>query len=256
LGINWKYRHNLPKFFRHTDAAPLIFKTNGVERVRILPDGNIGIGTQQPQAMLHIEDGEILITKQLSGSPYFSNILGFIIDNFIYSLDFISDSENSGLHLFHATMPFMPPSYSLLFLGNNDFVGIGNKNPKANLDVSGSFKAEIANITDSLSVNKMKVQNANITNLEVVGSLKAQNATITGTLTANELNAQDINTGLLFAHGAEIAGTNFHKYHIPGNATRETDYLYVSHKGTIPEINTDYIEVNGVISINAISDNA
>jgi len=196
-------------FLGTTDAAPLIFKTNGVEQMRIMPDGNIGIGTQQPQAKLHIEDGEILISKQLSGSPYFSNLLGFKVDNFIYSLDFTSDSENTGLHLSFASIPFMPPISSLLFLGNNGSVGIGNTNPKANLDVSGSFKAQSANITDSLSVNKMKVQNAKFTDLEVSGLFKAHNANITGTLTANELNAQDINTSLLFAHGAEIAGTNF-----------------------------------------------
>jgi len=53
-------------FLGTTDNNPLIFRTNNVERMRILPDGNIGLGTALPIQKLHIEDGSILISKILN----------------------------------------------------------------------------------------------------------------------------------------------------------------------------------------------
>ncbi|MDR0206011.1 MAG: hypothetical protein LBI45_01970 [Bacteroidales bacterium] len=192
-------------FLGTTDAVPLIFKTNGIEQMRILSDGNIGIGTDQPQAKLHIEDGEILISKQLSGSPYNSNLLGFKIDNSIFSLDYILDSENTGLHLSFASIPFMPPISSLLFLGNNG-LGVGTSKPQANLEVVGSFKA------DSVSANKMKAQNANI-------------------------------DGFLTAKSANIAGTTFFKFPAGYDAVVATDRLNVGNQGYIRSLGVESFEL-------------
>lgn len=40
----------------NTQALPILLSTNGVERVRILSDGNVGIGTTTPGGLLHIAE--------------------------------------------------------------------------------------------------------------------------------------------------------------------------------------------------------
>ncbi len=44
-------------FIGTTDAQPFILKTNGVERIRVLSGGNIGIGVTVPTAYLHLMAG-------------------------------------------------------------------------------------------------------------------------------------------------------------------------------------------------------
>lgn len=73
-GINtssiwWKFGGNTgtsqstPNFLGTTDNADLVFKTNNVERMRILgSNGNIGIGTSTPQANVHVL-GSVQITE-------------------------------------------------------------------------------------------------------------------------------------------------------------------------------------------------
>lgn len=41
-------------FLGSTNSFPLIFKTNNTERMRITPNGNVGIGTPNPKAPLHV----------------------------------------------------------------------------------------------------------------------------------------------------------------------------------------------------------
>src|SRR6266567_3611510 len=47
-------------FLGTTDDHPLVFKTRGIEAMRIAPVGNIGIGTETPDFRLHIETGNQL----------------------------------------------------------------------------------------------------------------------------------------------------------------------------------------------------
>ncbi|MCX6190533.1 MAG: hypothetical protein NTW54_13245 [Bacteroidetes bacterium] len=50
-------------FIGTTDAQPFILKTNGVERIRVLSGGNIGIGVTVPTAHLHLMAGSTAAGK-------------------------------------------------------------------------------------------------------------------------------------------------------------------------------------------------
>jgi hypothetical protein len=47
-------------FIGTTDIQPLVFKTNGAEAMRILTNGNVGIGTPSPQNKLDVEGGVVI----------------------------------------------------------------------------------------------------------------------------------------------------------------------------------------------------
>ena len=52
-------------------AYPMAFYTNGVERIRVLSTGEVGIGTPTPSTKLHVV-GEITATQGVGGTPAFS----------------------------------------------------------------------------------------------------------------------------------------------------------------------------------------
>jgi hypothetical protein len=86
-------------------------------------------------------------------------------------------------------------------------VGIGNTNPQAKLDVTGSFKAQSASISGTTTTNTLSAQSATITNALTANALNAQTANITNTLTVNALTAQSANiSNTLNAQSATISG--------------------------------------------------
>jgi cytoskeletal protein CcmA (bactofilin family) len=199
-------------FIGTTDDRPLIFKTNNTEHVRILPDGNIGIGTETPAEKLHIKDGSLIISNTVINNPNpIYNLLTFRIDDertgrpvAAWRLDNLFANE-FGLHLSHAMYPFLEPGNSSLFLCINGFIGMGNKNPRSKLDVTGGIYADDATIAGTVTANTLNTHSATITGntningnvgigtndpqakLDVNGSLRAQSADISGRITAEEV---------------------------------------------------------------------
>ena len=53
-------------FVGTTDSVDLVFRTNNTERMRITADGSVGIGTTNPAYKLHVNNGQILISKSNS----------------------------------------------------------------------------------------------------------------------------------------------------------------------------------------------
>jgi hypothetical protein len=115
-------------------AYPLLFGTNGSERIRILSGGNVGIGTSSPNTTLEINKNVSfssvdtyaqLVVKTTSGAN--GKLLNIGVDesaglSFIQSLNRGTDS-----------MPLILQRYS----GN---VGIGTTSPSVKLDVNGTGK--------------------------------------------------------------------------------------------------------------------
>ena len=196
--------------------------------MRLLEDnGFVGIGTELPQQKLHIEDGNIFISKDESVMPGVINgslIFGAVRSptfTSCWGIEYLINNETSGLNFWRNAM-INPTLFSSLFLSGNGFVGIGTTMPETMLDVSGLLKATGATIIGTLSAN----------------ILNANSATIADTLSAGLLNIQKLNVDTV------------------------TTNVLISQSATIPTIKGN-THVTGTISTNAltsqsayISDNA
>jgi cytoskeletal protein CcmA (bactofilin family) len=208
--------------------------------------GYLGIGTDDPKEMVHIENGNLL----LRSSSTSSGAILFGIDEHNWGIEREnSTNEGVGLNFWLGRKAYdinnpknLTRNISVLFLGENGHVGVGTKSPASKLDIAGSFKAQSAEVTGRLSAqtaiiagttstNELSAQTAIITGntylngdvgigtnapqakLDVDGSLRAQSASITGTFTANALSAQSANitntltANTLNAKNANINGT-------------------------------------------------
>ncbi|MBN1447093.1 MAG: hypothetical protein JXA28_04120 [Bacteroidetes bacterium] len=125
-------------FLGTTDLNALVFRTNAVERMRLTPYGNVGIGTDDPLSMLDVaggsvfgsgyagkytapEDGMLIEGKVGIGEPYPTAALEV-------SGELVVGANMTGLHL--------PPLNGALIEGR---VGIGTAGPGSMLGVSGGL---------------------------------------------------------------------------------------------------------------------
>ena len=171
--------------------------------ITIAPDGNVGIGTDEPKQKLHVKDGNILISdlsdnipNTLKGSMIFGKAITRDIllppppPSYIafWGIEYLYSTNNEhGLNFwkYYAGDP-QPQTLkvSALFLSNTGSVGIGKTNPQATLDVNGSFKANNADIAGTLSAKVFNVQTLNISGTLSADTLQAKYAHITGDLKA------------------------------------------------------------------------
>jgi len=114
--------------------TPIIFSTNGNEKVRIHGNGNVGIGTTNPEGGLHIATDTYsgLVLQRVANSvfsPYRAQ-LGISSTNDIYGLRIrVSNDEGSTYN-------------DAIFVQHDGKVGIGTLAPDVALTVNGDIKAE------------------------------------------------------------------------------------------------------------------
>ena len=212
----------------------------------IAPNGNIGFGTEQPQEKLHINDGNFLIFRSTPKIPNVPNgSLIFDVSNNInplynqWGIERVeSQEEGYGLNFWKYYNDGGIPHkgykvQSVLFLSDNQYVGIGTRTPQKTLDVGGSLgarsadiygalNAQSATITKTLTAKTLNAETAILTgalsaeSAILTGALNAQSATLTAALNAQSakltgaLNAQSATlTGALNAQGATVTGTTY-----------------------------------------------
>ncbi len=179
----WKTNGNLAdsNFYIGTqNSHPLKFKTNNVERLRITNFGNIGIGTNNPQAKLHVTgnvvlDGLLRLSNISTASSIELNLnnSGFaMISGADNSLKKVSQAQLQKiiLNLNYGPLPTNPIGecqlvggtvngrwiagpYKLITNCPDVRVGIGITNPRAKLDVIGITSSDAISIgTDPSSM--------------------------------------------------------------------------------------------------------
>jgi len=137
-----------------------------------------------------------------------------------------------------------------LFLADNGKVGIGTNNPLARLDVNGSFKAQSAEITGTLSANTLNAKNINFGDTVSFKTLKAQTVQVSGNSFFNgnvgigvEIPAKklDVN-GSFRAQSADISGyvttTNLYTTNADVDDRITTKRLYATNTEVSGYVNT------------------
>jgi hypothetical protein len=125
-------------------SIPLLFNIGGGEKMRISADGNVGIGITSPLQKLQV-DGAVgnpaSVGVTQSGIFRISNTT----DNAV--LDFGIRAGGLGAWIQSTDEISLAANYPLLLNPNGGNVGIGITNPGSKLDVNGSFRTAINNLT-------------------------------------------------------------------------------------------------------------
>ncbi|MDR0207211.1 MAG: hypothetical protein LBI45_08160 [Bacteroidales bacterium] len=185
--------------------------------ISIAPEnGFIGIGTDQPQAPLHINYHVELSRKPNPPSP------GLLTSPI---LKFGALAANAGFSIYgfpnSGAINIQQNEQANLKIGGYSssltFIHDGNINmsipSQAKFEVNGLFSTQNANVSELLSATMLSAQSANVFGATTTNLLNAQSASVVGTTTTNQLSAQSANvagtttTNQLSAQSANIAGT-------------------------------------------------
>jgi hypothetical protein len=152
-------------FIGTTDAQPLALRTSNVERMRILPTGQVGIGTTNPTSDLHVQDGaaslELTSTGGVSGSSIFlhNNVAGnslggvYFVDNTNTAKSAVFADNTTGLQMRTGI------TSGLVVANTTNNVGVKTNSPTADLEVNGYTK--LANDAPAIKMKKLTGTSAN-----------------------------------------------------------------------------------------------
>ena len=149
---------NSTSFLGTTNAYPLLFRTNNVDRICISTSGNVGLGTYYPQQMLHVVNGNILISRtsenRAPGSTNGSLLFGdttTTTDPFgEWGIEYVNgNTEVDGLNFWKPATSSHGSMNYCLFLKDNGNIGVGTNNPQAKLAVNGEVLAKSVRVNTS-----------------------------------------------------------------------------------------------------------
>ncbi|RYG60415.1 MAG: tail fiber domain-containing protein [Alphaproteobacteria bacterium] len=131
------------------EAAPITFTTSNTESMRILANGNVGIGTSAPAAPLHVDTSSSVIMVGPSAGVNLQLLPNDIVFNRPNAPGYITNDANGG------GIGFRTSATNIVFMSPNGQVGIGTSiaNPSTTLHVNGTLR--IANGAESCDANRI-----------------------------------------------------------------------------------------------------
>jgi len=155
--------------------------------------GFLGIGTTEPKELVHINDGNLMLTNTNSSTKNVIQMgegyLSWIIERLNSQVD--GNGLNFSVDRTLSTGPGERGGTSVLFLDSDAKVGVGTKNPTTKLDVAGGLKARNAEITQTLTANSATIPHLIGTTiadeLKVDGIIEGKDAYFNGIMKAKEV---------------------------------------------------------------------
>jgi len=158
---------------------------NSLAQLKVISNGNVGVGVSNPQRKLHMNDELLLGPK--TGVPYAEGIKFTRSQNFPTNpAEWAFDTDGSGFNIWK---PYPSTNYGnfKFFIADGGNVGINTGTPSYKLDVNGTFRCYgFTNSSDSrLKSNVKEIKNA----LDVI--LKLVPKTYDLTIPANDQSTSD-----------------------------------------------------------------
>jgi hypothetical protein len=158
-GSDWSLTGNAgtvagTNFIGTTDAVDFSVFTNNIERIRVLSNGNVGIGTSTPLRLLHVGNGinaahpntDIALTE--AGG---ANIAVRETGNGVEAMMFVDNANVYYGSFTNFPVIFRQNNLNRAIIDNAGNVGIGTPTPTEKLDVAGSIRASIAPVKSGSS---------------------------------------------------------------------------------------------------------
>ncbi len=235
--LNWEINGNAnitpTKFLGTTNANDLIFKTNSIERARILATGNVGIGTAAPGHLLELLSATttnirvggsgldytnatielrsntagsrrglgVIMTDVVDDNSWYAGRpygIGFgSNDFFVINRQVASAVFNQSSGLFTGAV-VATTTQNFFTIKNDGNIGIGNVNPNNKLEITSS----------AVNTSGLRFTNLISTSTAVAANGKALSVDVNGDVILVPSSAIN-NAWLLTGNGGTTAGTNF-----------------------------------------------
>ena len=131
------------QFLGSTTAFDVLFKASGTEYMRLKTTGFLGIGTNAPDAKLHVHQGILRLTgPNPAGGPMMilGGTPGGTAPNGEWGIEYTSSTPGrEGLNFWKPFLASGTYGNNFLFLANSGKVGVNTDNPTAQLTVNGNM---------------------------------------------------------------------------------------------------------------------
>ena len=221
----------------------IIFGTNGTERMRILENGNVGIGTNNPSSLLHLHksSGELKILLT-DGSTGTTSTSGFAI--------YKSNSTDINIWNYSSSaIRFATNNSERMCILANGNVGIGINNPDYNLHVNGTIKST-SFVGDGSNINNLNAENISLGILSVSrGGTGLSTLTSGQFLIGNGTNPIIQSTNLVWDNTNSFLGigSSLPKYNLDVNGTIKANN-FNGNGSLITNLNLENVS-SGILSV-------
>lgn len=192
------------------NAYPIRICTNNTDRIYIDAGGSIGINTTSPLQMLHVVEGNILISASSERAPGSANGSILFGDEPTstnpygkWGIEYVgNEDEGYGLNFWKPYNTGGGFMNNVLFLADNGNVGVGTNEPPAKFSVNGKVLAKEVHVCTSPDCWPDYVfgENYKLMNLKELDAYVKANKHLPGVPSASEVEEQgDVDLGQMNA---------------------------------------------------------